>query len=81
MSKTCTLNIRMSDMEAAEKYPDSYILMQFDDMASNMGTVLAVCDTDREAWEKLALFDDLDILGVVEGMNHRRSLGGIVVGG
>ena len=80
MSKISTLNIRMTDNEASANYPKSYIIMQFDDMTSDMGTVLYIFDTEREACEKLAELDDLDYLGIVEGLHHQRSLGGIVVG-
>ena len=80
MDKTSTINTRMTDNEASARYPKSYIIMQFDDMNSEMGTVLFIFDTEREACEKLTELGDLDLLGIVEGLHHQRSLGGIVVG-
>ena len=72
----------MTRNEACLKYPDSYILMQKDnnDVFDQMGLVLYVGDDFDELF---ALQVDLPVpMGVViEGLNHRRSLGGIVVGG
>ena len=81
MSKAKTLNERMNYHEASEKFPDSYIIMQLDSLASYTGTVLFVCDTEREAMAILAQLDDMDLCGIVEGVNHQRSFGGIEVGG
>ena len=71
----------MTMHEASERYPDSYILMQDDNDGSlnPKGAVLYVGDNFDE------LFDlQVDLLVphglVVEGLNHQRSLGGIVVG-
>lgn len=80
MSKTATVNERMTFNEASSKYPDSYIIMQSDNMTSDMGTVLYVFDTMDEAYEKLAELVDMNLCGVVEGLHHQRSLGGVVVG-
>ena len=68
-------NLRMTHNEAAEKYPDSYIIMQMDSIDSKMGTVLYVGDNQREIISVLMSFD-APFCGVVDGMNHRRSLGG-----
>ena len=80
MAKTASINERMTYNEASKKYPNSYILMQMDDMISDMGTVLFVFDTRSEAYEKLAEIDDIDLCGIFEGLHLQRSLGGIVVG-
>ena len=81
MVKASDICERMTAMEAEEKYPNSYILMRFDDMVSNIGTILAVCDTEREAFDKFKELNNRHLCGVTEGTNIRRSLGGIVVGG
>ena len=72
-------NLRMTDNDAAEKYADSYIIMQMDSMTSDMGTVLYVGDNQREIISLLMSFD-APYCGVVDGMNHRRSLGGLFEG-
>ena len=73
--------LRMSRNEAAERYPDRYILMQRDnrDMFDPIGIVLYTGDNFDELF---ALQVDLPVnLGiVVEGSNLQRSLGGIVIG-
>jgi len=75
-------NQRMSMHEASERYPDSYILMQRDnsDIFDPVGILLYVGDNFDELFD---LQVDLPVpFGlVVEGLNHQRSLGGIVVGG
>ena len=81
MSRTITSNIRMTDHEAAVKYPNSYIIMQMDSINSDIGTVLFGYDTESEAIAKLAQLDDMDLCGIVEGINQRCSLGGVVAGG
>ena len=73
-------NQRMTDIEASEQYPDSYIIMQMDNMHSDMGIVLYVGDNEDEII-KLAVELKRPFCGVIEGLNFRRSLGGIVVGG
>ena len=73
-------NPQMTDNEASEYYPDSYILVRWDRMDSEMGTVLYVGDNMGELMS-LAYAQNEPYCGVVEGLNHRRSLGGVVVGG
>ena len=80
MSKSVTINERMTYNEASVKYPESYIIMQLDSMTSDMGTVLYVFDTRSEAYEKLAELDNSILCCIVEGLHHQRSLGGVVVG-
>ena len=74
--------LRMTANEASERYPDSFIVMQMDsmDLSDDVGTVLYVGDNERELY---ALIVNLKqpFCGVHEGINHRRSLGGVVVGG
>ena len=81
LAGTAIANIHMTFNEASEKYPDSYIVMQSDSLTSDSGTVLYVCDTKQEAYIKMKQLEDLDLLGVTTGVNHHRSLGGIVIGG
>ena len=80
MEETSMINERMTYNEASKKYPDSYIIMQMDDMVRDMGTVLFVFDTRSEAYDKLAELDDMNLCGIFEGLHLQRSLGGIVVG-
>ena len=77
MSNTATINECMTYNEASAKYPDSYIIMQFDDMTSDTGPVLYVFDTRSEAYEKLAELDNSILCCIVEGLHHQRSLGGV----
>jgi hypothetical protein len=83
MYKEVEGNQRMSSNEAAERYPDSYIIMRMDsmDISNQMGTVLYVGDKQREIFSVLVNLKDSNLCGVSEGMNLRRSLGGVVVGG
>ena len=73
-------NLRMTDNEAAEHYPDSYILMQWEHMDSETGMVLYIGDNMGELLSIVATRNE-SFCGIVEGLNHRRSLGGVVVGG
>ena len=80
MENTVTTNERMTYNEASKKNPDGYILMQMDDMVSDIGTVLFVFNTRNEAYDKLAELGDMNLCGVFEGLHLQRSLGGVVVG-
>ena len=72
--------LRMTDIEATERYPDSYIVMRMDDMESPMGTILYIGDTEDEMYKVMEQMDDSNLCGVLEGVNHqRRYLGGIVI--
>ena len=72
---------RMTDNQACEAYPDQYILMQRDNQYAfeQSGIVLYVGDDFSELF---ALQVDLPVPSgvVIEGLNFRRSLGGVVVG-
>ena len=74
--------LRMTANEAAERYPDSFILMRMDSMSpsNDMGTALYLGDDGDELFALAMKFDDPTNCGVTEGLNHRRSLGGVVVG-
>ena len=71
---------RMTDNEACEHYPNSYILIRRDSMYGEIGSVLYVGDNMGELIS-LSMTLNESICGIVEGLNHRRSLGGVVVGG
>ena len=74
--------LRMTSHDAAERYPDSYILMRMDDInpSNDMGTVLYI-GKDGDALFALAIqLDNSYLCGVTEGLNLQRSLGGAVVG-
>ena len=74
--------LRMTANEASERYPDSYIMMRMDSMdpSNDMGTVLYLGDDGDELFSLVMKLDDPSLCGVAEGLNHQRSLGGIVVG-
>ena len=71
---------RMTDNEASEHYPDSYVAVRRDGMDSETGTILYV---GYNMGELLSLIIDRNdaYYGIVEGLNLGRSLGGVVVGG
>ena len=73
-------NDRMTDNEASERYPDSYILIHRGSRNSETGTVIYVGD-DMGELTSLAYTLDESYYGIVEGLNYRRSLGRVVVGG
>jgi len=74
--------LRMSRNEASARYRDSFILMQMDSMklSDDVGTVLYVGEDQNEMFA-LAVKLQLPFSGIVDGLNHRCSLGGVVVGG
>ena len=74
-------NLRMTDIEASERYPDCYIAMRKDNRTSGMGTVLYVGDSQSELFQLVLNLDSPAFCGVLEGLNLRSSLGGVVVGG
>ena len=82
MHKKIEPPIRMTRHEASECYPDNFIVMQMDsmDLSDDVGTVLYIGDNRRELY---ALITSLNkpFCGIIEGLNHQRSLGGVVVGG
>jgi hypothetical protein len=74
-------NLRMTVNEAAERYPDSFILVQRDneDICDPIGSVLYIGDDFDELFS-LQVDSSVPLGIVIEGLNHRRSLGGVVVG-
>jgi hypothetical protein len=74
-------NLRMTDIEASERYPNSYYAMRMDDRTGQMGTILFVGDDQSELLQLVLNLDDPTNCGVSEGLHLRRSLGGVVVGG
>ena len=73
-------NVRMTDIEASEKYPNNYIAMRMDDRTGQMGTVLFIGDDQSELFRLVLNLDDPMHCGVHEGINLQNSLGGVVVG-
>jgi len=71
---------RMTDNEACVHYPDSYILIRRDSMYGETGIVLYIGDNMGELIT-LSMTLNEPFCGIVEGLNYRRSLGGVVVGG
>jgi hypothetical protein len=72
---------RMDQNEASELYPDSYIVMRMDDMVSQVGQILYVGDTEKEMSTLVMQMDDPSYCGVIEGLNHQRKWGRVVVCG
>ena len=72
--------LRMTYTEASETYPDSFIIMQMDSMTSDLGTILYIGDIENEMISLLMTID-APYCGVLIGLNHQRSLGGVVIGG
>ena len=74
--------LRMTANEASERYPDSFIIVQMDsrNLSNDMGSILYVGDDGDELFSLVMKLDDPSLYRVVEGLNHRCSLGGIVVG-
>jgi len=73
---------RMTDIEAAARYPDNFILMRMDGFEESMGTVLYIGDDDSELMSLLDQLENPLHCGIIEGLNHRmNSLGGIVAYG
>ena len=73
-------NPRMTDVEASERFPDSYIIMNMDSITSSIGTVLYIGDNEDEIISLVMTLDE-PFCGVLIGLNHQHSLGGVVVGG
>ena len=74
--------LKISTNEASEMFPDSYILMRLesDDTLNRVGTALYIGDTHRELLPVRKALEDRTLCTIVEGLNHRRSLGGVIVG-
>jgi len=73
-------NARMTDVEASSRYPDCYIIIRMDSMDSDMGNVLYVGDNRSELSSLLSRLENPAFCGILEGTNHRRSLGGVLIG-
>ena len=74
--------LRMTRNEASERYPADFVLMRMDNMnlSNDVGTILYVGDDGDELFSLAVKLDDPSLCGVVDGLNHRCSLGGVVVG-
>ena len=74
--------LRMTANEASARYPDSFILMQMDSMSlsADVGTALFIGDDRNELYDVIISLNR-SLCGIVDGLNHQRSLGGVVVGG
>ena len=70
----------MTDNEISEHYPDSYVLVRWDNTDSETGKILYIGDDGDELFSLSMTLSD-PVCGVIDGLNHRRSLGGVVVGG
>ena len=83
MYKKIERNQRMTTNEASVRYPESFILVQRDsrELSNAMGTVLYVGDDYDELFSLMLEIDESSLCIVIEGLNHQRSLGGVVVGG
>lgn len=82
MYKKIESALHMTANEASRRYAGGHIVMRMDskNLSNDMGSVLYVGDDGDELFSLVMKFDDPSIYRVVEGLNHRRSLGGVVVG-
>ena len=71
-------NTRMTDAEASERFPDSYIIMSMDSITSSTGTVLYIGDNEDEIISLVMTLDE-PFCGVIEGLSHRCNLNRIVI--
>jgi hypothetical protein len=76
-------NISLTATEAAGKYPDKYILMSSDSIMSAgvTGTVFAVGDEENELYPLLRELKNVYRIGIIEGLNRRDWIGGVVLNG
>ena len=77
-------NPRMTENEASERFPDSYIVTRMDsmDISNDMCTVLYIADNQKEAFSLVTKLGEPSLCGVSEGLNLLRNcLGDVVVGG
>jgi len=83
MYQEVDVSSRMTENEASEQFPDSFVVMRMDStsLSDRIGTALYVGDDYFELFSLISGFDNPSLYGVVEGLNRQRSLGGIVVGG
>ena len=83
MYKKVEGNQRMTDDEASVMYPNDFILFRCDKkvISNAMGTVLYVGDNYGELSRLTSSLEEPSFCVVIEGLNHQRSLGGVVVGG
>ena len=74
---------RMTENEASELYPDSFVILRMDSMriSDQVGTALYIGDNYIELFSLISGFENPSLYSVVEGLDHRCSLGGVVVGG
>ena len=74
--------LHMHTVDASAQYPDEYVLMQLDSRSlwEEMGTALYVGDSYDELFSMSMKFDDTVLYVVIEGLNYKHSMGGIVVG-
>ena len=76
-------NQRMTINEASARNPDNFILVRLDsrEISNTMGTILYIGDDYGELFRLILEFDESSLCIVIEGLNHQRSLGGVLVGG
>ena len=73
---------RMTANEACAIYSDDFILMRSDNLNFNItGIVLYVGDDYQELYRMAQGLENPSFCIVLEGLNHQRSLGGVVAGG
>jgi hypothetical protein len=81
MYKKVEGNVRMTCNEVAVNYPDNYVLVKRDDRSlyDPMCTLLYIGDDSDELFG-IQVNSKIPLGLVVEGMHHRRRMGGVVVG-
>ena len=77
-------NLRMTDIEAAEKYADDFILMRLDGIDSNetMGTVLYTGE-QADLYSEIKKIENRNYCCIITGLNRQDSysLGGFEISG
>ena len=73
-------NLRMTENEASERYPNSYIAMRMDSRTSQTGIVLFIGDNQSELMRLILNLEDSTYCGINTGMNLICTLGGVVTG-
>jgi len=76
------VNKQMTDNQAVKDFPNSYIAMRRNDnRLAQEGLALYEGDNEEELFDMILKRLDKSRCIIIEGVNHRRSLGGLLKGG
>jgi hypothetical protein len=73
-------NLRMTVLQAVERYLSSLIVIRLDNMGGDTGAVICIGDDDDDILEFFSTLDDDSDCLVTEDRNLLCCLGGVVVG-